>query len=1096
MLTEVYKNKIKRYLAFYKFIYRFRILLIILACVIVGVTSTLLSLKGLVIDTLKISDVQYGEKLTYSSTGLFDNYIHYEFKKDGSNEWSQNVPKLVGKYQIRGVSKNIFGGFYYGKPQNFEINPKICDVTVSEKVSTYGDIPTMNFNLLSGDEIVDLNFTYNSYGDNYANVSFDKDSVVVVNKSGEDVSYCYDFNFENSYDLTLKPRNIVVKASGIYEYDGETHNVETVDLKNGTLANGDKISYENSEGFVDGGVHASRPKITIKDRQNRDVTKFYDIDYSHDSTIVINPRKITIKTGDFSKTYDGKIYEGIVSFSITEGSLINGDRIELTYPKYINAGNYQNKPTYTIFDKDGKNKSSNYAVTFDCGKYIINPIKLTLNFKYFDKVYSGWIGDNMNFSYTGNLLEGHEIRFYETSSEAINTLHVGKHDNYLGAKVFDASGKDVSINYEITIKSNSYEVTKRSITIKAQSYTFTYDGTKKYCPFFDVEGELGEPDEILITKLTTARNVGVYDNILKFEIKNNLYETDVTNDYDITFIPGKITILEEDKSPIDLGLPDSNIMGDVFLGPNMGSLVMKYTVKSGSAGQFLRSISTGVYDKDSFLMGPNYTPRYGVNVMEFIPELLKNKMKPFEGVLDYYRFDNRGFDYVPYYSVLSKTQKSDNYVIDSDLKTKKINIKGYNFDYVRDHALIDNATFTNQDFKNEERVYSDFVKQNYRSLPTNLFNILADYIRENNLEGRNLLDSLNRIIKFFSETGGFIYDMGDYGNSTSEEPIINFLTKTRTGVCNMFASSGAALLRVMGYPTRVVSGYGFSSGSNVGGVYNVTGPGHALCEVYVDGKGWVTVEFTVAPVAEDLYLPPKDSAGGDPLEDSSLDQDNINYDEIQTGGAEIDPNGQQDEEVDNPGQSGDSGESDDPTGDPQPGETEGEEKEDYDLYIYGDSGSFEYDGKPHSVDTYNLEGELKDGHTLEISGVPSITKVGIINNNFSYNIKDEFGNIVTDQYKIYFSKGTVSVTKRILKIKTTTTSTSLSSLSSFSNIIESIDGLAPGDKIVDRIDLILTSTSKGTYQNVVIVSKIVNEKGEDVTSCYAINYDYGTITLN
>ena len=76
MLTEVYKNKLKLYLSIYKFIYRFRVLFLILLAILIGTTGTLLSIKGMVIDKIKVSNVQYGQTLKYSSYGLFDNYIH------------------------------------------------------------------------------------------------------------------------------------------------------------------------------------------------------------------------------------------------------------------------------------------------------------------------------------------------------------------------------------------------------------------------------------------------------------------------------------------------------------------------------------------------------------------------------------------------------------------------------------------------------------------------------------------------------------------------------------------------------------------------------------------------------------------------------------------------------------------------------------------------------------------------------------------------------------------------------------------------------------------------------------------------------------
>jgi transglutaminase-like putative cysteine protease len=74
--------------------------------------------------------------------------------------------------------------------------------------------------------------------------------------------------------------------------------------------------------------------------------------------------------------------------------------------------------------------------------------------------------------------------------------------------------------------------------------------------------------------------------------------------------------------------------------------------------------------------------------------------------------------------------------------------------------------------------------------------------------------------------------------------LINFLTKTRSGVCVQSAYAMTVLTRLLGYPARLAGG--FTAGSLVSGnTYVVTtDDAHAWSEVYFSGFGWVKFEAT------------------------------------------------------------------------------------------------------------------------------------------------------------------------------------------------------------------------------------------------------------
>jgi len=98
---------------------------------------------------------------------------------------------------------------------------------------------------------------------------------------------------------------------------------------------------------------------------------------------------------------------------------------------------------------------------------------------------------------------------------------------------------------------------------------------------------------------------------------------------------------------------------------------------------------------------------------------------------------------------------------------------------------------------------------------------------------------------------------------------IEVFLRERVGYCEQFAGTYAAMMRSLGYPSRV--SVGFTSGNAIGGgTYSVLGKNaHAWPEVWFDGLGWVTFEPTPgrgSPGAENYtqVAPQQDSSGIDP----------------------------------------------------------------------------------------------------------------------------------------------------------------------------------------------------------------------------------------
>jgi transglutaminase-like putative cysteine protease len=110
--------------------------------------------------------------------------------------------------------------------------------------------------------------------------------------------------------------------------------------------------------------------------------------------------------------------------------------------------------------------------------------------------------------------------------------------------------------------------------------------------------------------------------------------------------------------------------------------------------------------------------------------------------------------------------------------------------------------------------------------------------------------------------GGFTYSTDvDPETGDDADALLRFLTSSRRGFCQQYATAMAILVRELGLPARVAVGY--RPGTLVGGAHVVqTKDAHAWVEVYFAGYGWLPFEPTpgrgVHPNAQPgTYLNPR-----------------------------------------------------------------------------------------------------------------------------------------------------------------------------------------------------------------------------------------------
>jgi hypothetical protein len=142
------------------------------------------------------------------------------------------------------------------------------------------------------------------------------------------------------------------------------------------------------------------------------------------------------------------------------------------------------------------------------------------------------------------------------------------------------------------------------------------------------------------------------------------------------------------------------------------------------------------------------------------------------------------------------------------------------------------------------------VSDEHLLIPEHLAAVLDDQLTAWGLKKRRgvaLLDALETRLK-----QEFDYTLHvDMGNAS--DPLVGFLTQTKRGHCEYFASAMALLARAGKIPTRVVGGYRVHELNPIGGYHVVREKNaHAWIEAYIDGVGWRTIDPT--PAVE-VFLP-------------------------------------------------------------------------------------------------------------------------------------------------------------------------------------------------------------------------------------------------
>ena len=488
--------------------------------------------------TITYGDTPVNDGVSY--TGFVNSETEIVLDGNLSFTYTYNQYDNVGNYLIipNGLtSTNYDITFVNG---NLTVEAKPITVTITPVTSVYGESQTELIGIADGIVNNDQNVYTLSCEVNELSI------VGTYDINGTDISDNYIVTFENgtnAYTVTKKELTITAD-SDTKAFDGIV--LEKNSYTNTALVNGDVIEIITIVGAqTEIGTSTNEVSNAIIKKNNIDVTSCYDITYINgiltvtkaQLTITANPKTITY--GDMPDN-DGVSYSGFIGTD--DETVLNGNlEILYNYEQFGNVGSYSIIPSGLV--------SSNYNIQYVNGVLSVNPLDITVTIVSKSSIY-GDAQVELESSITSGELINNDTNVYSISCAVTATSDVG---------TYDIIGTCLNTNYNITFvgESDSYIVSKKELTITANSKTITYGDTPvndgvSYTGFVNSETEI-----VLDGNLSFTYTYNQYDNVGNYLIiPNGLTSTN----YDITFVNGNLTV---EAKPITVTItPVTSVYGE------------------------------------------------------------------------------------------------------------------------------------------------------------------------------------------------------------------------------------------------------------------------------------------------------------------------------------------------------------------------------------------------------------------------------------------------------------------------------------------------------------------------------------------------------
>lgn len=141
----------------------------------------------------------------------------------------------------------------------------------------------------------------------------------------------------------------------------------------------------------------------------------------------------------------------------------------------------------------------------------------------------------------------------------------------------------------------------------------------------------------------------------------------------------------------------------------------------------------------------------------------------------------------------------------------------------------------------ESKSYPPDIERPYLQLPDETEKI-GDLARSITSDSKGIIDKINAVERYLKENYRYTLDVEP---AKAENPIEDFLFRQKAGYCEYYATAMVIMLRGIGIPSRLVTGFLAGEWNEIGGYFTVRQKdAHTWVEAYLPRSGWVTFDPT------------------------------------------------------------------------------------------------------------------------------------------------------------------------------------------------------------------------------------------------------------
>ena len=509
----------------------------------------------------KVYDTTPLTKDSYTHTALADGETIERVTVTGSQTTvgsSNNVPSaaVIKNASNQDVTTNYDITYTNG---TLKVTGKPVTITAGSDSKVYDGIPlTKNSytytELAEGDTIESVTVTGSrTTVGNSDNVP---SAAVIKNAAGDDVTSSYSITYENgTLEVTGKALTITADSdSKVYDGIELTKDGYT----NTALAEGDyidSVTVTGTQTVAGEGANVLSAAV-IKNANGDDVTASYDITYKS-GTLEVTKKAVTITADDATKVYDGT---PLTKDSYTNSDLVAGDTITgvIVTGSQTNAGQSANVPSEAVIkNANGDDVTASYDITYVDGTLEVTKKPVTIDgITAKDKIYDGTTDAELDYSDIDwsvcGMVDGDELSV--TATGTFENANAGT-DKDVTITDITLDGESVN-NYELADNGQqtltTADIIKKEVTVTALKQTVAVNGEiESSVEYAELSGALEghKLAEITLTSGSTAKTTteGV---ITPSNTKIVNGDTDVTDNYDITYADGVMTVTKAEAEVV------------------------------------------------------------------------------------------------------------------------------------------------------------------------------------------------------------------------------------------------------------------------------------------------------------------------------------------------------------------------------------------------------------------------------------------------------------------------------------------------------------------------------------------------------------------